>query len=146
MENITMDLWAVEKVMKVFYKLFNLFVGEWKYWHVLWKSAADNSKKKKKSSWRMFFHFQKWVVTKMWHAETRERTVLKLIKFSILIHSSDTVDTVDTVDIPKLPTQPTQPIQRSMIGYLLKNMHTLHRYRISYATYATYPTYPTYMQ
>ena len=63
---------------------------------------------------------------------------LKLIKFSILIHSSDTVDTVDTVDttvdtvdIPKLPTQPTQPIQRSMIGYLLKNMHTSTLHQIS---------------
>ena len=60
---------------------------------------------------------------------------LKLIKFSILIHSSDTVDTVDTVDttvdtvdIPKLPTQ---PIQRSMIGYLLKNMHTSTLHQIS---------------
>ena len=58
----------------------------------------------------------------------------KLIKFSILIHSSDTVDAVDTVDIPKLPMQPMQPmqpIQRSMIRYLLKNMHTSMLHQIS---------------
>ena len=56
---------------------------------------------------------------------------LKLIKFSILIHSSDTIDTVDTVDTVDIPKLPTQPIQRSMIGYLLKNMHTSMLHQIS---------------
>ena len=68
---------------------------------------------------------------------------LKLIKFSILMHSSDTVDTtIDTVDIPKLPVQPTQPIQRSMIGDLLKNKTCIHYIDTVYPTLPTLPTQP----